>query len=217
MSRLERLLPTTLKDRLQFRHMRRNPSALEPLENMRYEVMFGENQIHKRLGSLADQLISDYQDEQPILIPIANGAAIGASDLIRIFMEKGVDLPMEFIKVSTYKGGTRSEGKSKVKFKINPELIIGRDVIVMDDILDTGNTLSAVTEKLIKMGARSVRSLALLRKPEEVRETEFEADYVGFDIPAIWVEGYGLDSRYFGRGRRDIVAVYDNSNFSVAA
>lgn len=176
-----------------------------------YQTLIAEQLIQKRVKELADEIIANYQGKDlPVLIPIANGASICASDLIRYCMDKGTNLAMEFIKVITYGKGLESSGQPKKRFEINNKLINGRDVLIIDDVLDTGITITYVTAQLLKMGAKSVNSVVLLVKPEEVRQASYTPKFIGFEIPNKWVEGYGLDSRYFGRGRRDIIAVLDD-------
>lgn len=178
------------------------------------ETLITEAQIQKRLKELAGEIIEFYKGKElPILIPIANGAAICASDLIRYCMDKNINLAMEFIKVVTYGEGLESTGEPKKRFEINNELIKGKDVLLVDDVLDTANTLTYVTAQLLKLGAKTVNTVVLLAKPEEIRHVPYESKFVGFEIPNKWVEGYGLDSMYFGRGRRDIIAVLDDPDF----
>jgi hypoxanthine phosphoribosyltransferase len=144
-------------------------------------------QIRRRIHDLGRALQRDFGKNEWVVVALLNGSVLFVADLIR---ELEGPLILDFIGVSSYGGGTES-GKlvytKELKFEVT-----GRRVLVVDDILDTGRTLSAVIRKLKDLGAREVRMCVLLDKPAR-RQVKQVADYVGFTIPDWFVVGYGLD------------------------
>jgi hypoxanthine phosphoribosyltransferase len=158
-------------------------------------VLFDEATIHQRLDALAARVTADFAGRDLALVALLNGAVVTAADLIRRIP---LPLRLECVAAASYHGAAQSSGS--VTFGPNPlPDVKGRDVLLVDDILDTGLTLAAVTRKLSEeAGARSVRTLVLLRK-QRPRLAPADAEYVGFDIPDAFVVGYGLD--FAGRYR----------------
>jgi hypoxanthine phosphoribosyltransferase len=150
-------------------------------------VLISEAQLAKRIKSLGKEIQRDYKDRDLVVVSLLNGTVMFLGDLIR---NLPLPLRLDFIGVSSYGSGTASGELVFTKdLKID---VAGRDVLLVDDILDTGRTLTRVLEKLRPLKPRRIRTCVLLDKPE--RRTEMiKADYVGFTIPNEFVVGYGLD------------------------
>lgn len=151
------------------------------------KVLVAEEDIRRRVDELGKELTRDYAGMQPIAVCVLRGAIPFYADLIR-----RIDLPVtvDTITVSSYGSGTVS-GKLKVITDMRTS-VEGRDVLVVDDIIDSGRTSVALIEMLKERGAKSVRTCALLDKPSR-RVVDIKGDYVGFAIPDEFVVGYGLD------------------------
>ena len=160
------------------------PSPMEDLET----VLVDEHAIRKRLHELGGEINTAYAGRDVAVIAIINGAVIFVADLIR---QLSVPLQLDCIRVSSYRDETRPVKRPEIidHIRINVE---GLDVLLIDDILDTGNTLSRVAEIIRGMGPESLRTCVLLDKRTN-RNIQFEADFVGFRIPDEFVVGYGLD------------------------
>lgn len=151
------------------------------------KVLVAEEAIRRRVDELGKEITRDYAGKQPIAVCVLRGAIPFYADLIR-----RIDLPVtvDTITVSSYGSGTVS-GKLKVITDMRTS-VEGRDVLVVDDIIDSGRTSVALIEMLKERGAKSVRTCALLDKPSR-RVVDIKGDYVGFAIPDEFVVGYGLD------------------------
>jgi hypoxanthine phosphoribosyltransferase len=156
------------------------------LENDIQEILFTEEQLKKRVNEIARQIEADYAGKEVMLISVLRGSFIFMADLCR-----AIDLPctLDFMSVSSYGTGTTSSGQIT---KDLSEDITGRHVIVVEDILDSGNTLSYLLNILEHRHPASVRLCTLLDKPER-RVKPVELHYSGFTIPDAFVVGYGLD------------------------
>ena len=151
-------------------------------------VMYSEEQIVSKINELAMQINADYKDEPVIVVCILKGAAPFCCDLMkRLTMPVYVD----FMMVSSYGDGTVSSGNLRIKKNLE-ENVEGRNVIVVEDIVDSGRTLKYLKQDLKDRGAKSVKLCALLSKPAR-REVEVEVEYIGYEIPDEFVVGYGLD------------------------
>lgn len=159
------------------------------------DVLVTEEQIQAALDDLAGQLTDDYADKSPLLVGVLIGAFVFMADLVR-----RLDFPLEvdFVAVSSY-GDATVAGELELTKDVAGD-VAGRHVLIVDDILDTGCTLAMLTELFKHRGAASVRSCCLLDKPAR-RTVEFEADYLGLEIPDKFVVGYGLD---FAQGYRNL-------------
>lgn len=157
------------------------------------EILVTEAQLDEALTRLAERLTVDVGDKRPLLIGVLTGAFVFLADLMR-----RLDFPLEieFICARSYRAGTEA-GELQIVMDLPCE-VAGRHVVLVDDILDTGQTLLALTGLLRARGAASVRTCCLLDKPER-RTVEFEADYVGVRIPNRFVVGYGLDFAHHHR------------------
>ena len=151
-------------------------------------ILLTKEQIDEKVKSLAKEIKGAYKDKNPLILCILKGSFIFTSDLVR-----ALDFPCEvdFMQVSSYGSGAVTTGELVIKKDCSTPLF-GRDVIVVEDILDTGVTLSKLMPTLIERGANSVALCVLLNKPER-RTVEVNADYIGFDIENEFVVGYGLD------------------------
>jgi len=157
-------------------------------------VLIDEAVIEKRLDSMAETIGRDFPEGTLVVIILLKGALVFAADLLRRVPRA---LEIECLNVASYHGGTESSGRVDFLDRHFPE-VKGRHVLLLDDILDTGRTLRAVSERLIEEGAVAVHTAVLLAKDKE-RAEEVQADYVGFEIGDEFVVGYGLD--YMGKYR----------------
>jgi hypoxanthine phosphoribosyltransferase len=171
-------------------------------------ILFDEATIHRRLDELAAKISQDYRDRELTVVAILNGSVILMADLLRRIP---LPLRLDFVSVASYDGGTQSSGTLLFRQVSLPD-VAGRDVLILDDILDSGVTLATIREKLAKAGPASVRICVLLEK-RKTRVRAVEADYVGFEIADEFVVGYGLDYRERYRNlpcigvlRKDLIA-----------
>ncbi len=157
------------------------------------EVLISEERITSRIAELAGEIADDLKKHGPVtVIPMLRGAYVFAADLIRELSREGVDVEeVSFMTASSYGGGTVSSGKVKILQGTTTDLR-GRNVILMDDIIDTGRTLKRIHDLLNDMGPSRLVTCTLLDKPSR-REVEYDPDYVGFQIDDVFVVGYGLD------------------------
>ncbi len=162
----------------------------KPIPELKHldHVLVSETAIKSRVTALAEQINKAYRGKDLTVIAIVNGAIIFTADLLR---QMRSPLRLDCIRASSYHSGTAATGKPVIIDNLKLD-IAGHDVLLVDDILDTGNTLSAVRELLVAKGAKSVRTCVLLDKKAR-RVVPFEAEYVGFEIPNEFVVGYGLD------------------------
>ena len=152
------------------------------------EIVLSAADIKRRVGELGDRITLDYAGKRPHLICVLKGAATFLSDLMRSI---DLSLSVDYIAVSSYGKGTSTSGEVKMLKDLDGPLE-GRDIIIVEDILDTGLTLSFLHTSFRNRGAASIRIATLLNKPER-RRVEVHADYVGFEIPDFFAVGYGLD------------------------
>lgn len=152
------------------------------------EILITEDQIRKRVADLAHQIETDYQGKPLTLVGVMTGSLMLLADLARqIQMPTRVGV----IQAGSYRGATTTAGALYINETFVPD-VSGRDIIILDDILDTGHTLSALCDLLTQRGPNSIRTAVLLRKIGR-QTVPIEPDYVGFEIPDRFVIGYGLD------------------------
>lgn len=151
-------------------------------------VLFSEEELHQRVSEIAAEIERDYAGKEPLLVSVLRGSFVFMADLVR-----SLNLPctVDFMAVSSYGAGTASSGQVKI-IKDLSEHIEGKDVIVVEDILDSGNTLSYLLKILQARRPASIRLCTLLDKPSR-RIKPVELHYSGFSIPDYFVVGYGLD------------------------
>lgn len=159
-------------------------------------TLINEEELEERITEIANQINNDYQGKEIILISILKGSIFFTVELAKKLNNPNVKL--DFMKVSSYNNKTVSSGKIKLKLDVLKKDIKGKDIIVIEDIIDTGNTLAYLIEHLKEKEPNSIKLCALLDKPER-RETEVFVDYVGFTIPNEFVVGYGLDANNYYR------------------
>ncbi len=157
--------------------------------NPNLEILFSAEQINERVREMGKQIAADYAGQELILIGILKGACLFLSDLMR-----AIDAPLsiEFMAVSSYGKALRSSGEVRIVKDLDVS-IEGKNVMVVEDIVDTGLTLSYLLQNLRSRGAASVKLAALLDKPEP-RKSHVAIDYVGFEVPNRFLVGYGLDA-----------------------
>ena len=158
------------------------------LEKDIQEILFTEEQLKNRVSEIARQIETDYAGKEIMLISVLRGSFIFMADLCR-----AIDLPctLDFMSVSSYGTGTTSSGQVQITKDLTED-ITGRHVVVIEDILDSGNTLYFLKQYFLTKGAASVSICTLLDKPSR-RTKAIEADYTGFEVPDEFVVGYGLD------------------------
>lgn len=167
--------------------MARTKPTIPELKHLDH-VLVSEAAIRRRVASLAEEINKAYRGKDLTVIAVVNGALIFTADLLRRMRSP---LRLDCIRASSYHAGTAATGKPVIVDNLKLD-IAGQHVLLVDDILDTGNTLSAVHELLLAKKAASVRTCVLLDKKAR-RVVPFEAEYVGFEIPNEFVVGYGLD------------------------
>jgi len=168
------------------------------VHDKQFEPYLTANEITARIKVLAQQLDKDYASKKPLFIAILNGSFIFAADL---FKELSIEAEICFIKLASYKG-TKSSGQVITAIGLDTDLF-GRDVVIIEDIVDTGKTLNEFLPQLMHQQPASMKIVALLHKPEAT-VYPIPIDYLGFSIPNKFVVGYGLDYDGLGRNIREI-------------
>lgn len=168
------------------------------IKDLEFKKFIPADRIQKKVTALANRIDKDYKDKTPVFLPVLNGSFIFAADLL-----KQVTIPcrVSFVKVTSY-AGTASTGQLKTLIG-HEESLFGLDIIIIEDIIDTGLTLQKIMAELKELGAKSVEAISLLRK-KSAREKNVEIKYVGFDIEDEFVLGYGLDYDGLGRNSEDL-------------
>ena len=152
------------------------------------KVLLSEEEIKTRVAKLGEEIYDAFRDKNPMFVGVLNGCFIFMADLVRAAQLKS---ELEFIGVSSYNNGTKSSGVVQITRDLQRD-ISGRDIIIVEDILDSGNTLAFLKNYLMTKGAKSISIVTLLDKPAR-REKAVEADLAGFVVPDEFVVGYGLD------------------------
>lgn len=165
-----------------------SPQIQSEFSNPNLEVLLSEEQLQTRIRELGAEITKDYAGRNPLLIGVLKGACFFLSDLLRAIDTR---LGIEFMAISSYGSLTRTSGEVRILKDLDVP-VEGRDLIIVEDIVDTGLTLSYLMANLASRGAASVKLVALLDKFER-REREVKIDYLGFKIPDHFVVGYGLD------------------------
>ena len=160
-------------------------------DNMKEDVLrvlLSEDEIREKVRELGGKITADYKNSNLMLVTVLKGAVVFLADLMR-----QIDVPAEidFMVVSSYGSGVKSSGVVKIVKDLDVPLA-GKDILIVEDILDSGLTLSYIKELLESRGPRSIRSATLLDKPSR-RKVDLQADYIGFSVPDEFVIGYGLD------------------------
>jgi hypoxanthine phosphoribosyltransferase len=166
------------------------------------EILVTEEQMIARLAELAREVERDYDGRDLLLVGVLKGAVMVMSDLSRALTRP---LTMDWMAVSSYGHGTTSSGVVRILKDLDTD-IAGKNVLLVEDIIDTGLTLSWLRDNLLSRGALTVKILAALRKPDALK-VDIVADYLGFDIPNKFVVGYGLDYAEHYRHLRDVAVL----------
>lgn len=177
---------------------------------MKKEVTLGDKvfvpylsgeKISHAVGLVAEKINADYKGKNPLFLVVLNGAFLFAADLLRSI---DLDCEVSFVKFSSYQG-THSTGKVKELIGLN-ESLVGRDVIIVEDIVDTGTTIVQMLADLADRQTASVRVATLLFKPEAYKK-DIVIDYIGLEIPNAFIVGYGLDYDGLGRNLKEIYVI----------
>ena len=152
------------------------------------DVLFTEQQLKEKVGEMGAQITRDYAGKNPLIISVLKGSYVFMADLTRTI---DTSCTIDFMVVSSYVGDTKTTGEVQIIKDIETQ-IEGRDLLIVEDILDSGVTLSYLMKILKARGANSIRLCTLLSKPER-RKVNVQVDYLGFEIPDDFVVGYGLD------------------------
>lgn len=179
-------------------------SSFIQVHDKTFQIFLTEEKLQQRIVEIAHQLQEEYKEKNPLFIVVLNGAFMFASDLI-----KAVNVPCEiaFIRVASYRG-MESSGDLKELLGLQ-ERLEGRDVIVVEDIIDSGQTMSRLLSDFEAEVPASLRVASLLVKPKQMK-VHVNIDYVGFEIPGLFVVGYGLDYEGQGRYLKDIYQLKDD-------
>ena len=168
--------------------------------DLNFELLIPYSKIESRVTELAKQINIDYKGRTPVLVGVLNGSFLFTADLI-----KEIEIPVEvtFTKLASYYGGTSTTGKIRDDFDLAID-IKGRDIILVEDIVDTGNTLHYLIDKLKVRQPASIKACTLLLKPKALLTSIAELQYIGFEIEKEFVVGYGLDYKELGRNLKGI-------------
>ncbi len=175
------------------------------------KILIGEEELKAIVGKLGEQITEDYKGKNLLLIGVLKGSVIFMADLMR-----AIDLPcnIDFMAVSSYGNGTESTGRVKINKDLDSD-IQGKDIIIIEDILDSGKTLYYLRDILSARKPASIKICTLFDKPER-READIKADYVGSLVPNEFIVGYGLDYSEYYRNLPFIgvlkESVYENNN-----
>jgi hypoxanthine phosphoribosyltransferase len=168
------------------------------INDLEFKKIIPSSKIDEKVAALAKQITADYKGLSPIFLPILNGSFIFAADLMK---EITIPCRVSFVKISSY-AGTNSTGQLKTLIG-HEESLFNQDIVIIEDIIDTGLTISKIMEELRGLGAKSVEVVSLLRK-KIAREKKIDIKYVGFDLAEEFVVGYGMDYDGLGRNLKDI-------------
>lgn len=157
-------------------------------------VIYSHEQIAKRETELAQQICEDYRDKKPMIVTVLTGAILFSIDMLE---KMDIMAQMDFVDVSSFEGGVKSTGHIKLIHDLKNS-IEGRNVLIMEDIVDSGRTLKYLMDLLADRGAKSIKVCSLLDKPEG-RMVDISPDYTGFNVPNEFLVGYGLDYKGYYR------------------
>lgn len=173
-------------------------------ESGRYQLLLTEEQIQKRIKELAAKISEDYAGRCPVFVGVLNGSFLFLADLIR---QLSIDCEVDFIKISSYEDALRSSGTVSLMKEIDCDLE-GKDVIVAEDIVDSGLSIQFLDKKIVPMNPTSLRFVTLLVKWDNAKPNR-KIDYVGFSIPPEFVVGYGLDYKQKLRNLKNIYVMQE--------
>ena len=168
------------------------------IKDLDFEKFIGQEEIEQKVKDIAETIDADYAGKTPVFLPILNGSFMFSADL---FKQISIACRVSFVKISSYVG-TASSGQLKTLIGLD-ESLFNQDILIVEDIIDTGLTLQKIVEELKSLGTRSVEVVSLLRK-KPARDKKIEVKYLGFEIEREFVVGYGLDYDGLGRNLKDI-------------
>jgi len=168
------------------------------IKDLEFKKFITASKIEEKIIELASAINHDYKNQSPVFLPILNGSFMFAADLLK---EIKIPCRVSFVKTSSY-SGTSSTGQLKTLIG-HDESLFNQDIIIVEDIVDSGLTIEKIIEELRSLGTKSVEVISLLRK-KGAREKNTDVKYVGFDLNSEFVVGYGLDYDGFGRNYKDI-------------
>lgn len=171
------------------------------VRDKQFELFINEASIKEKVAAVAERLNQDYAGRNPLLVCVLNGAFVFAADLVRNLT---FDHEIQFVRLSSY-SGMGTTGKVREVIGLTAD-ITGRDIIIVEDIVDTGITLHHALPKFLEQGARTVEICCLLMKPEKL-SVPLDVKYCALEIPAAFIVGYGLDYDEHGRNYKDIYVV----------
>jgi|SRR6185312_9203506 len=172
----------------------------QKIADLNFETVIEAGAIEARVKAIAAQINADYKDQVPVFIGVLTGSFLFIADLVK---QLNISCEVTFIKLASYHGGT--ESKLKIREDIDLKLDIkGRDILIIEDIVDTGNTAHYLIGKLKARQPASVKLCSLLLKPAALVKKIDELQYVGFEIENDFMVGYGLDYKELGRNLKDI-------------
>jgi len=170
------------------------------IADLEFEPLFSHDTIQQRIVELAQEINNDFEDKSPVFVGVLNGSFLFIADLVK---EIVVPCEVTFVKLASYFGGVSSTRKIRDDFDLTID-IKDRDIILIEDIIDTGNTIKFLIEKLMVRQPKSITVCSLLLKPDSIEHSIEELRYVAFQIPNKFVVGYGLDYRELGRNLKGI-------------
>lgn len=170
------------------------------VNNDTFVVMLSDRRVQSRVKELAAQISNDYMGTVPVFIGVLNGSFIFFADLIR---EVTIDCEVDFLKLSSYGDAKITSGNVKMLKELNCE-VTGRDIIIVEDIIDSGLSMQYIRDIILRQNPKSFRIVTLLYKPNAVK-IPLHIDYIGFSIPNEFVVGYGLD---YAQKARNLRAIY---------
>ena len=168
------------------------------IKDLEFKKLISADKIEKKTKELAVSINLEYKDKTPLFLPILNGSFMFASDLLK---EITIPCRISFVKVASY-SGTNSTGQVNTLIGLE-ESLFNQDIVIIEDIIDTGLTVQKIIEELRGRGAKSVEVVTLLRKTH-AREKNIAAKFIGFELEDEFVLGYGLDYDGLGRNNKDI-------------
>ena len=169
------------------------------IEDKTFYLYLDKSRIKQIVKEVADRLKQDFQDKSPIFLPVLNGSFMFASDLFKHF---SFPAEVSFIKVASYRG-IQSSGSVNELIGVDPEEIKGRTVVIIEDIIETGRSVSYVIQKLREYQAADVQVCSLFFKPDSLQK-DITVNYIGKSIPDDFIVGYGTDYNGFGRNLKEI-------------
>jgi hypoxanthine phosphoribosyltransferase len=176
-------------------------SPISPSDGVDRKILLSQSKISKRVKELAAQISLDYKDKNPVFVGILRGSFIFMADIVRA-LDPNLPVILDFMEVSSYDSAKESSRQPRIDKDIETD-ISGKNVLVIEDLVDTGYSFDTLIKILKARNPKSLKTCSLLSKPAR-REIEVPIDYMGFEIPNVWIEGYGMDTDEIYRNLKDI-------------